>query len=59
MTRYIILIFSAVRRFVLGDVLCCGVFCAMGLFCAVGRLEMGCFESRTFCAVGRLVLWDV
>jgi hypothetical protein len=30
-----------------------------GTFCAVGRLEMGCFESRTFCAVGRLVPWDV
>jgi hypothetical protein len=28
-------------------------------FCAVGRLEMGRFESRTFCAVGFLVPWDV
>jgi hypothetical protein len=52
------------------DVLCCGVFCAMGrvvpwdllccgTFCAMGRLEMGRFESRTFSAVGRLVPWDV
>jgi hypothetical protein len=35
------------------DVLCSGTFCG------VGRLEMGRFESRTFCAVGHLVLWDV
>jgi hypothetical protein len=37
------------------DVLCRGTFCAMGMFCAVGHLEMGRFESWTFCAVGRLV----
>ncbi len=35
------------------DVLC------RGTFSAVGCLEMGRFESRTFCAVGRLVPWDV
>jgi hypothetical protein len=45
--------FCAVGRFVSWDVLC------RGTFCAVGRLEMGHFESRTFCAVGRLVPWDV
>ncbi len=45
--------FSAVGRFVPWDVLC------RGTFCAVGRLEMGRFESRTFCAVGRLVPWGV
>ncbi len=49
------------------DVLCCGTFCAVGRFVpwdvlcrglfgqwdvlAVGRLEMGRFESGTFCAV--------
>ncbi len=70
MTRYIILIFNAVGRFVLSDVLCRGTFCAMGCFvlwdvlflgtfCVVGHLEMGRFESRTFYAVGRLVPWDV
>jgi hypothetical protein len=37
------------------DVLC------RGMFCAVGRLEMGRFESRTLCcgtfsAVGRFVM---
>ncbi len=29
-----------------------------GTFSAVGHLEMGRFESRTFCAVGRLVPWN-
>ncbi len=50
--------FSAVGLFVPWDVLC------RGMFCAVGRLEMRRFEMRrceswTFCAVGRLVPWDV
>ncbi len=40
-------------RFVPWDVLC------HETFCAVGRLEMGRFESRMFCAVGRSVPWDV
>jgi hypothetical protein len=44
---------TIVGRFVLWDVLCRGTFCAMG------RLEMGRFESRMFCAVGRLGPWDV
>jgi hypothetical protein len=42
--------FSAVGQLVPWDVLC------HGTFCAVGRLEMGHFESRTFCAVGHLVI---
>ncbi len=37
---------TCMGRFVLWDVLCRGTFSAMG------RLEMGRFESRTFCAVG-------
>jgi hypothetical protein len=49
---------TRVGRLVPWDVLCCGTNCAVVL-CAVGRLEMGRFESRAFCAVGRLVPWDV
>jgi hypothetical protein len=39
---------TCVGRFVLWDVLYRGTFCALGRF-----------ESRMFCAVGRLVSWDV
>jgi hypothetical protein len=41
---------TCVGRFVPWDVL------GRGAFSAVGRLEMGRFESGTFCAVGRLVM---
>ncbi len=40
-------------RFEPWDILC------RETFSAVGRLEMGRFESRTFCAVGRSVPGDV
>jgi hypothetical protein len=56
--------FCALGHFVLWEVLCVGCFVkwdvlCCGTFCAVGRLEMGRFESRTFCAAGPLVPWDV
>jgi hypothetical protein len=43
---------TCVGRLVLWDVLCHGTFFAVDL-------EMGRFESRTFCAVGCSVPWDV
>jgi hypothetical protein len=50
---------TCVGRFVLWDVLSHGTFCAVGCFVWCGTFRDGTFESRTFCAVGRLVPRDM